>query len=86
MGGHVTKGGKMTANEWNKAFSRNLKEALDISGMRPTDLAFHARLSDSNISKYLAGTQMPTARALVNMSEALGVSVDDLICFGGFVD
>lgn len=54
--------------------------------MRPTDLAFHARLSDSNISKYLAGTQMPTARALVNMSEALGVSVDDLVCFGGFVD
>lgn len=76
----------MTQENWRKSFANNLREALDISGMRPTDLAFHARLSDSNISKYLAGTQTPTARALVNMSEALGVSVDDLVCFGEFVD
>jgi transcriptional regulator with XRE-family HTH domain len=76
----------MTSEQWRSQFADNLRAALDISGMRPTDLAFHARISDSNISKYLAGTQMPTARALVNMSEALGVSVDDLVCFGGFVD
>ena len=76
----------MTQEKWRASFANNLREALNISGMRPTDLAFHARLSNSNISKYLAGTQMPTARALVNMSEALGVSVDDLVCFGGFVD
>lgn len=76
----------MTSEKWCRQFADNLREALDISGMRPTDLAFHARMSNSNISKYLAGTQMPTARALVNMSEALGVSVDDLVCFGEFVD
>lgn len=76
----------MTSEQWRTQFANNLREAMNISGMRSTDLAFHARLSDSNVSKYLAGTQMPTARALVNMSEALGVSVDDLVCFGGFVD
>jgi transcriptional regulator with XRE-family HTH domain len=76
----------MTSEQWRHQFADNLREALDISGMRPTDLAFHARISDSNVSKYLSGTQMPTARALVNMSEALGVSVDDLVRFGGFVD
>lgn len=76
----------MTSEQWCSQFADNLRAALDISDMRPTDLAFHARLSDSNISKYLAGTQMPTARALVNMSEALGVSVDNLVSFGEFVE
>lgn len=76
----------MTSEQWRTQFANNLREAMNISGMRSTDLAFHARLSDSNVSKYLAGTQTPTARALVNMSEALGVSVDDLVCFGEFVD
>lgn len=76
----------MTSEQWCRQFAGNLREAMDIANMRPTDLAFHSRLSESNISKYLAGTQMPTARALVNMSEALGIRVDDLVSFGEHVD
>lgn len=76
----------MTSEQWCHQFAGNLREALDIAEMRPTELAFHSRLSESNISKYLAGTQMPTARALVNMSEALGIRVDDLVNFGEHVD
>ena len=76
----------MTSEQWCRLFAGNLREAIDIAGMRPTDLAFYSRLSNGNISKYLAGTQMPTARALVNMSEALGIRVDDLVNFGEHVD
>lgn len=76
----------MTSEQWCRQFAGNLREAMGIAGMRTTDLAFHSRLSESNISKYLAGTQMPSARALVNMSEALGIRVDDLANFGEHVD
>ena len=76
----------MAFEQWRRQFAGNLREAMDIANMRSTDLAFHSRLSESNISKYLAGTQMPTARALVNMSETLGIRVDDLVSFGEHVD
>lgn len=72
----------MNEREWLAYFGVNLAELLEDSKMTQRDLADASGLSEAAVSNYLRGRRMPGARALVNIADALGCSVDNLVDFG----
>lgn len=68
--------------QWLGMFGDNLRYLLDDYHMTQKDLAEMTGLSEGTISKYINKTQMPTVRAIINISYALDESIDDLIDFG----
>lgn len=68
--------------QWLRMFGDNLRYLLDEYHMTQKDLAEMTGLSEGTISKYINRTQMPTVRAIINISYALDESVDDLVDFG----
>ena len=52
---------------------------LKKNRMTQTALAKKLDVGDSDISRYLSGTQTPTATVLVRMQRELGISLDDLV-------
>lgn len=76
----------MTQEEWLERFSYNLLRRLYDFGMEQKELAYRASLAESTISRYINGKQVPDARGLLNMSYALGCTVDELIDFGELIE
>lgn len=72
----------MTEREWRDRFGRNLSILLYETGMTQKDLSEVSGVSESDISRYINGTQTPTATKLVNLSYALNCDYDELIDFG----
>lgn len=71
----------MTETDWLCEFGENLCEILVREKMTQRELADKTGLSEATISKYVSGSQMPTARAVVNIAYALGYDVGELIDF-----
>lgn len=76
----------MSEIEWLDIFGTNLIVMLDENLMTQKDLAEATGLSEGTISKYVNKTQMPTVRAILNISYALNCSLDDLIDFGDTIE
>lgn len=76
----------MSEAEWLRIFSRNLISILSETRNSQKDLAELSGLSSATISKYVNGTQMPTVRAIVNISYALHLDINDLIDFGDRIE
>lgn len=76
----------MTEQEWLDIFGDNLLSLLDENGLTQQDLSQMAGISQGTISKYVNKIQMPTVRALLAISYALGESLDDLMDFGDRID
>jgi transcriptional regulator with XRE-family HTH domain len=72
----------MSEVEWLNIFGDNLREILEDYRITQRELADMAGLSEATISKYICKTQMPGIKAIINISEALNMSIDDLIFFG----
>lgn len=72
----------MSEMKWLETFGDNLRYLLDEYRMTQKDLAEMTGLSEGTVSKYINKTQMPTVRAIINISYALDESYDDLIDFG----
>lgn len=72
----------MSEMEWLRIFAGNLDYWLTSTGMSQHDLAKVTGLDQSAISRYANAQRMPTIRAIVNIANALGCSMDDLIDFG----
>jgi transcriptional regulator with XRE-family HTH domain len=60
-------------------FGRRLATLLLDKGWNQSDLARAAELGRDSISTYVNGKTFPTPKALKALSEALGVSKDDLL-------
>lgn len=60
-------------------FSKRLKQIIQESDMTQHKLARATGLTDVTISRYTNGTRLPGADELLKLSNALSVSVDDLI-------
>lgn len=71
----------MTEQEWREQFAENLKERLEEYGYSQRDLADIVGISESAISRYLYGQQVPKATVILNIAYALDCSVDELIDF-----
>lgn len=72
----------MSEVEWLDIFSDNLVNIMDEYGITQRDLADDTGLSESTISRYVNKQQIPTLKAIINMSYALDIKLDDFIDFG----
>ena len=76
----------MSELEWMQIFGDNLSSILKEREMTQRDLADLTGLSESAISNYILKKQIPTLRAIINISYALDYSVDEMIDFGDQID
>ncbi len=72
----------MSEIEWLKKFGKTLSGMLKDARMTQRELADATGLSESAISNYVNGKQIPTVRAIINICYELACNTDDLIDFG----
>jgi transcriptional regulator with XRE-family HTH domain len=72
----------MTEKYWLRLFTANLLKRMTEARVSQKELADLTGLSQGTISKYTRAKQMPTTKALLNISYVLQCTVDELIDFG----
>jgi len=60
-------------------FGRNLKALLTDARMSQKELSKLTGISESTISRYIAGEMMPTLKSIANIMEALDCDYEDLV-------
>lgn len=76
----------MSEVEWLEEFGENLKGMLKDACMTQKELADATGLSESAISNYIHGKQIPTVRAIINICYEFACNTDELIDFGDRID
>ena len=76
----------MSESEWLNIFANNLIEILREKRLSQKELADVVGLSESTISNYIHKKQMPTIKAIINISYELGYDLYDLIDFGSCIE
>lgn len=76
----------MTEAAWLDIFSANLSFYMEQSGMTQRDLAMRSGLSESAISNYINKIRFPTIKAVVNIANAFGIEMHELIPCDGSID
>ena len=71
---------------WLDDFSSNLSRIMDERGLTIRDLSRMSGVSRSTLYRYLNETQMPTAKAIINLSIALGQEISDLVTCAEMID
>ena len=69
----------MTEVEFIKYFGNSLSYELEDAWMNQRELADITGISETTISRYINGSQMPSLKNVVNIAKALDCSVLDLI-------
>ena len=72
----------MSEMEWLRIFGNNLQYLLEQAGMSQRMLAVKTGLEQGSISRYVRAEQMPGIKAIINIANVLGLTVDELIDFG----
>lgn len=72
---------KMSEQEWIDIFGDNLVSILDEYKMTQRDLADAAGLDESTVSKYIHKRMAPSIFAIINIADALDISIDELVDF-----
>jgi transcriptional regulator with XRE-family HTH domain len=67
-----------------KQFSDRLREARTKAGLTQEQLGFAVEVSKSSVSAWENGRESPSFKVLVQLREALGCSLDVLICGDSF--
>lgn len=75
----------MSEMEWLRIFANNLVYYLDTHGISQSELARRSGLEQGSISRYVNATQMPGIKAIINIANSLGVTVDDLVNFDDMI-
>jgi transcriptional regulator with XRE-family HTH domain len=75
----------MSELEWMRIFGNNLVYHMQSADMTQEELARATGLTQASISRYASGTQLPGIRAVINISNALGLTTDELIDFGDII-
>lgn len=76
----------MSEMEWMDIFGDNLVDLLKEARMTQRDLADATGVTEAAISNYINKRRMPTVKALINISEALDISLDEFMFFGDTID
>lgn len=71
----------MNDTEWKKALGRRIRRYLWLRGMTQKELADEMKISQGIISSYINGNNLPSARNLKKISDALNCTVSDLVDF-----
>lgn len=72
----------MSEIEWLNIFGDNLAEILHEYRMTQRELADAAGLAESSVSQYIHKQKIPSLKAIINIADALDMTVDELIDFG----
>lgn len=76
----------MTELEWMDIFGDNLVDLLKDANMSQRELADASGLSEATISGYIHKRKLPRITAIINIAEALDISIDDLVFFGDRIE
>ena len=76
----------MSEQEWLDIFGDNLVSILEEYKMTQDELAEETGLSKGTISKYIHKKQIPNLKAIINLSYALDMDIDELIDFGDRIE
>lgn len=76
----------MSENEWINIFGDNLKDILRECDMTQRDLAREMGVEESTISSYIHKRKMISTKNLINMSQILCISIDELANFDSMVN
>ena len=76
----------MSELEWLEIFGGNLKEIIEESGYPQIEVADETGLSQTTISRYINGKQMPSVKAIVNLAYILNCDIRELMDFGDMID
>lgn len=76
----------MSQQEWLNIFGDNLASILEEERMSQRELARLTGFSESTISKYINKLQMPTVRAIINISFALDWPFEDMLNYGAMLE
>ena len=76
----------MGQQEWLNIFGDNLASILEEERMSQRELARLTGLNESTISRYINKLQMPTVRAIINISFALEWSFEDMLNYGAMLE
>ena len=76
----------MSQQEWLNIFGDNLISILEKEQISQKELSRLTGLSESTISRYINKLQMPTVRAIINISYALDWSFEDMLNYGDIID
>lgn len=75
----------MSEMEWLQIFANNLAYHLQATGMSQSEFAKMAGLEQGSISRYVSARQMPGIKAIINIANTLGITIDELIDFGSTI-
>lgn len=76
----------MSQQEWLNIFGDNLVSILEEEQISQKELSRLTGLSESTISRYINKLQMPTVRAIINISYALDWSFEDMLNYGDIIE
>ena len=79
-------GAIVTELEWLQLFGENLKRKLKYARMSQKELSDATGISESAISNYINGRQLPTVRSVLNICYELVFDTDELIDFGSTIE
>jgi len=69
----------MTATAPEKAFAERLKQLMNESSMKQSDLAKRARITEAALSRYLNDGRIPRIDVVANLATVLNTTTDYLL-------
>ena len=76
----------MTEQEWRMKFADKLASMIEEKHITRKELAEKAGITEASLSFYFNCKKTPNYRTVLNLSHALGCSIDDLVFFGERID
>lgn len=76
----------MNKESWLEEFGNNLRNVIQEEGITQKQLAKESNIDQADISRYVSGMQMPSAKAIVNLAHALNRDTDELINFDEMIE
>ena len=75
-----------TEQEWLDMFADNLRDAIPEFNYTQKELAEDCNLDKGTISRYLNAKRMPSVEFVIKSCYYFGISVDDMVNYGDFID
>ena len=67
--------------KWMYEFANTLNDYMEERDISQRELAKRAGVSESTVSDLIRGQRMPSIKSVVNISNVLEISTDDLVNF-----
>ena len=76
----------MTIKEWTNIFGDNLSDLMEERNITQRELSRISGISIGSINSYMQKQSPPGIKAIINISYALDVDLNELLDFGDTID